>query len=195
MNLNGPIRFAQIALDYWLAHQIPGNLLLVASMAAYLPMVSTPLYCASKGGLTAFALSLAQFKARFGIRVACMCPATTFTPCVLQDYCVGKVRAEDMNMTSTECAQIMFRLVTEEGYGNGDVVEGMQFAAAVPQTGELESGSENNNNNNKSDVRVRTVPYAALMPPIDLQGEFSGKNILVREEELWEQLKTKGMRS
>lgn len=180
VNLMGPIRFAQIVLDYWLQNKIQGNLLIVASMAAYLPMAGTPLYCASKGGLTAFALSLAQFKTRFGIRVACVCPATTFTPCVVQDYCAGKVREEDMNMTAAECAHIMLRLVTEEQYGNGDIVEGMQFA--TPARGE------------PSDVRVRAVPYQALMPPVDLEGEFSGKNILVREEELWEQLRTKGMR-
>lgn len=180
VNLTGPIRFSQIALDYWLHHQIRGNLLIVASMAAYLPMAGTPLYCASKGGLAAFAQSLAQCKARFGIRVACVCPATTWTPCVRQAYCAGKVRAHDMNMTAAECACIMLRLVTEERYGHGEVVEGMQFA--TPAMGE------------PSDVRVRTVPYQALMPPVDLQGEFSGKNILVREEELWEQLRTKGMR-
>lgn len=91
---------------------------------------------------------------------------------------MGKVREEDMNMTPTECAQIMLRLATEEQYGNGDVVEGMQFAP----------------HGSKSDVRARTVPYQALMPPIDMEGDFSGKNILVSEKELWEQLKEKGMR-
>ncbi|KAF3767175.1 putative short chain dehydrogenase/ reductase [Cryphonectria parasitica EP155] len=164
VNLMGPIRFAQIALDYWMSNKIAGNLLLVASMSAYLPTIGTPLYNTSKGGLASFTLSLAQMKARLGIRVACMCPATTFTPAVVADYCKGKVREQDMNMTATECAEIMLRLVTEEQYGNGEVVEGMQFA---------ESGS------GKSDVRTRTVP---------------GKNILAEEEKLWEQLKTKGMR-
>lgn len=178
VNQMGPIRFAQIALDYWLSNKIPGSLLFVASMSAYLPTIGTPLYNASKGALASFTLSLAQLKARLGVRVACMCPATTYTPAVEAEYCAGKVRKQDMNMTAEECAQIMLRLVTEEQYGNGDVVEGMQFA---------EQGQP-------SDVRVRTIPYQALLPPINMEGEFSGKNILVEEEKLWEKLKVSGMR-
>ncbi|KAJ0123866.1 hypothetical protein J7T55_012337 [Diaporthe amygdali] len=178
VNQMGPIRFAQIAIDYWLENKIAGSLLFVASMSAYLPTIGTPLYNASKGALTSFTLSLAQLKARLGIRVACMCPATTYTPAVEAEYCVGKVRPQDMNMTAEECAQIMLRLVTEEKYGNGDVVEGMQFAA----------------HGQPSDVRVRTIPYQALLPPINMEGDFSGKNILVEEEKLYEKLKTKGMK-
>ncbi|POS71063.1 hypothetical protein DHEL01_v210541 [Diaporthe helianthi] len=178
VNQMGPIRFAQIALDYWLSNKIDGNLLFVSSMSAYLPTIGTPLYNASKGALAAFTLSLGQMKARLGIRVACMCPATTYTPAVQAEYCAAKVRKQDMNMTSEECAQIMLRVVTEEQYGNGDVVEGMQFA---------EQGKP-------SDVRVRTVPYQALLPPINIEGEFSGKNILVEDEKLWEKLKVSGLR-
>lgn len=178
VNQMGPIRFAQIALDYWLANKIPGNLLFVSSMSAYLPTIGTPLYNASKGALASFTLSQSQMKARLGVRVACMCPATTYTPAVEQEYCAGKVRAQDMNMTAEECAQIMLRLVTEERYGNGDVVEGMQFAP----------------HGQPSDVRVRTIPYNLLLPPIDMEGDFSGKNILVEEEKLWEKLKVKGLR-
>lgn len=179
VNQMGPFRFAQIALDYWFTNKIPGNLLFVSSMSAYLPTIGTPLYNASKGALASFTLSLAQMKARLGIRVNCMCPATTYTPAVEQPYCVGKVRKQDMNMSAEECAQIMLRLVTEEQYGNGDVVEGMQFAP----------------HGQPSDVRVRTIPYQTLMPPINMEGDFSGKNILVEEEKLWEQLKTKGFRA
>lgn len=178
VNQMGPIRFSQLAIDYWLRNKVAGSLLLVASMSAYLPTVGTPLYNSSKGALAAFTLSLAQMKARLGIRVACMCPATTYTPAVEAAYCAGKVRPQDMNMTAEECARIMLRLVTEEGYGNGDVVEGMQFAA----------------HGQPSDVRVRTIPYQSLLPPINMEGEFSGKNILAEEEKLWEKLKVSGMR-
>lgn len=173
----GPIRFAQIAIDYWLQHKIAGNLLFVASMSAYLPTIGTPLYNASKGALTSFSLSLSQMKARLNIRVNTMCPATTFTPAVVADYCAGKVREQDMNMTSTECAAVMMSLVQDAEYGNGQIVEGMQFGTKE-----------------KTDVRVRIIPYQSLLPPVDFDGEFSGKNILVEEEKLWTQLKTKGMR-
>ncbi|KAJ9143418.1 Short chain dehydrogenase [Pleurostoma richardsiae] len=177
VNLLGPIRFAQIAIDYWLQNKIAGNLLFVSSLSAYLPTIGTPFYNSSKGGLNSFTLSLAQMKARLNIRVAAMCPATTFTPAVLQEYCVGKVREVDMNMTATECAEVMLRIVTQPEYGDGNVVEAMQFGTKE-----------------KSDVRVRIVPYHNLLPDINMEGDFSGKNILVEEEKLWEQLKTKGMR-
>ncbi|KAK2754912.1 nad-dependent 15-hydroxyprostaglandin dehydrogenase [Colletotrichum kahawae] len=178
VNAMGPIRFAQIAIDYWLQNKIAGNLIFVSSLSAYLPTIGTPLYNATKGALNSFTLSLAQMKARLGIRVASMCPATTFTPAVLQAYCVGKVREQDMNMTATECAEVMLRIVTDAAYGDGQVVEAMQFGTKE-----------------KSDVRVRVVPYQSLLPDIDFEGDFSGKNILVEEEKLWEKLKTEGVRS
>ncbi|RFU27483.1 hypothetical protein B7463_g8844, partial [Scytalidium lignicola] len=177
VNAMGPIRLAQIAIDYWLQNKIAGNLLLIASLSAYLPSIGTPLYNSSKGALTSFTLSLAQMKSRLNIRVATICPATTFTPAVVQEYCKDKIRDFDMNMTLTECAEVMLRVVTEPQYGDGQVVEAMQFG-----TKEI------------SDVKVRTVPYQTLMPAIDLNGTFSGKNIFVEEENLWDQLKTKGMR-
>ncbi|KAH9243393.1 hypothetical protein K456DRAFT_1716968 [Colletotrichum gloeosporioides 23] len=178
VNAMGPIRFAQIAIDYWLQNKIAGNLIFVSSLSAYLPTIGTPLYNATKGALNSFTLSLAQMKARLGIGVASMCPATTFTPAVLQPYCVGKVREQDMNMSATECAEVMLRIVTDAAYGDGKVVEAMQF------------GSKE-----KSDVRVRVVPYQSLLPDIDFEGDFSGKNILVEEEKLWQKLKTEGVKS
>ncbi|KAK3934132.1 short chain dehydrogenase [Diplogelasinospora grovesii] len=176
INVMGPIRFAQIAIDYWLQNKIAGNLLLISSMSAYLPTIGTPLYNATKGALANFAMSLAQMKARCNIRVNAMAPATTFTPAVEMEYCLGKVREQDMNMTATECAEIMLRLVTEPEFGDGQVVEGMQFGTKE-----------------KSDVRVRVIPYNLLLPPIDFKGEFSGKNILAEEEKLWTKLQSKGM--
>lgn len=177
VNAIGPIRFAQIAIDYWLTNKIAGNLLMVSSLAAYLPSISTPLYNASKSALTGFTQSLAQMRARFSIRAAVICPGTVFTPAVLQDYCIGQVREIDMNLTTTECAEVMLRIVTEAQYGDGNVVEAIQF------------GSKE-----KPDVQVRNVPYNLLLPPIDFSKDFSGKNIIVEEEKLWDLLRTKGMR-
>ncbi|KAH7134415.1 hypothetical protein EDB81DRAFT_949731 [Dactylonectria macrodidyma] len=177
VNAMGPIRFAQIALDYWMQNKIAGNLLFVSSLSAYLPTIGTPLYNSTKGALTSFTLSLGQMKARLGIRVATICPATTFTPVVTQEYCKDKVREVDMNMTATECAKVMLSIVTEAQYGDGQIVEAMQFGTTT------------------SDVRVRVVPYQKLLPDLDFSGDFSGKNILVEEEKLWKQLETSGVRT
>ncbi|KAK6086104.1 nad-dependent 15-hydroxyprostaglandin dehydrogenase [Seiridium cupressi] len=176
VNVMGPIRFSQIAIDYWLGNKIAGNLIFVASQSAYLPTIGTPLYSAGKGALTTFTQSFAQLKARLNIRVTAMCPSVTYTSATQLDHCKSKIRDFDMNMTATECAEVMLRMVTEEEYGNGDVVEAMQFGKG------------------KSDVRVRKIPYHNLRADIDFNGEFSGKNIMAEEEKLYEQLKTKGMR-
>ncbi|KAF6805427.1 nad-dependent 15-hydroxyprostaglandin dehydrogenase [Colletotrichum sojae] len=173
----GPIRSAQIALDYWLQHKIPGNLIIVGSMTGYLPTIGMPLYNATKGALNAFVMSLSQMRTRLGIRVASVCPAAVFMPMMTQDYCAGKVRKGDMTMTPGECAEFMMDVATGAEYGDGQIVEAMQFGTTE-----------------KSDVRVRVAPFLSLMPDIDLNGDFSGKNILVEEEKLWTQLKTKGMR-
>ncbi|EFX06090.1 hypothetical protein CMQ_4159 [Grosmannia clavigera kw1407] len=117
-------------------------------------------------------------RARLNIRVVAMCPATTYTPAVQKGYCSGKVRETDMNMTSTECAEAMLRIVTEAEFGDGNVVEAMHFGTKE-----------------KPDVRIRVVPYQKLAPDINVEGEFSGRNILIEEEKQWEQLTTKGMRS
>ncbi|KAK8025291.1 short chain dehydrogenase reductase [Apiospora arundinis] len=172
VNLLGPIRFAQVAIDYWLRNKIPGNLLFISSLSVYLPSIGTPLYNASKGGLVSFAQSLAQMRQRLGVRVAVMCPATTFTPAVLHEYCSDKVREQNMNMTPAECARVMLDLVTLPQYGNGNIVEAMQFGQK----------------DQPSDVRVREVPYPGLAPSIDSSGDYSGRNIAVVEEQLWKQL-------
>lgn len=176
VNVMGPIRFAQIALDYWMQNKAAGNLLFISSQSAYLPTIGTPLYNSTKGALCSFAQSFAQLKARMGIRVSTMCPSVTYTPATQADYCKSKIRDFDMTMTSAECGAVMLRQVTEEDFGNGEVVEAMQF------------GKE------KSDVRVRKVPFQSLLPPIDFAGEFSGKNIMAEEEKLYEKLKNQGMR-
>ncbi|KAK9420921.1 hypothetical protein SUNI508_01012 [Seiridium unicorne] len=176
VNVMGPIRFAQVAIDYWLENKVAGNLIFVASQSAYLPTIGTPLYSAGKGALTTFTQSLAQLKARLNIRVTAMCPSVRYMPATQLDHCKSKIRDFDMNMTATECAEVMLRMVTEKDYGNGDVVEAMQFGKG------------------KSDVRVRKIPYHNLRADIDFNGEFSGKNIMAEEEKLYEQLKTKGMR-
>ena len=177
VNAMGPIRFAQIALDYWLENKIAGNLLAVSSLAAYLPSASTPLYNSTKAALVAFVQSLAQFRARLGIRTAVFCPGLTFTPQTQLDHCKHLVRPEDLSMTPAEAARAMAQVVGAAEYGDGSVVEAMQFG-----TKEV------------SDVRVRAVPYQSLLPPVDIAGDFSGKNIMVQEEKLWAKLQASGMK-
>lgn len=180
VNAMGPIRFAQLALDHWLSRGIPGNLLLVSSQAAYLPTAGTPLYNATKASLVSFGQSLAQMRARLGVRVSVFCPGVTLTPQTQLEHCRHLVRPGDPSMTPAEAATAMVSVATAAEYGDGSVVEAMQFGAG----GEGQA----------SDVRLRAVPYQGLLPPIDPSGEFSGKNIMVQEEKLWAKLQASGMK-
>lgn len=75
VNQIAPIRLAQIAMDYWTQHRdVQGNYLAVASMAAYLHSVETPLYMASKAALVSFVKSLGPVRDLLGIRMSAVCP-------------------------------------------------------------------------------------------------------------------------
>lgn len=75
VNALGPIRLAQIAMDYWLQNRnVQGNLLWVASCGGYLHSLQTPLYFASKAAIVSFVKSLSTVRKRFGIRNAAVCP-------------------------------------------------------------------------------------------------------------------------
>ncbi|KAL2873383.1 hypothetical protein SGCOL_011464 [Colletotrichum sp. CLE4] len=55
VNTIGPIRLAQIAIDYWLQNRsIEGNLLWIASLGGYVHSMHTPMYFASKAAIVAW---------------------------------------------------------------------------------------------------------------------------------------------
>jgi NAD(P)-dependent dehydrogenase (short-subunit alcohol dehydrogenase family) len=75
INTIGPIRLAQIAIDYWQQHpEVQGNLLFVASMGGYMHSMQTPLYFASKAALVSMVKSLSGLKRALGVRNAAICP-------------------------------------------------------------------------------------------------------------------------
>lgn len=77
VNTMGPIRLAQIAVDYWMANrQVEGNLLWVASVGGYVHSIQTPLYFASKAAIISMVKSLGGLKKIAGIRNAAVCPGT-----------------------------------------------------------------------------------------------------------------------
>ena len=75
VNTIGPIRMAQIAIDYWLEHrEIQGNLLWVASLGGYVHSMQTPMYFASKAAVVSMVKSFAGLRKEFGIRNSAVCP-------------------------------------------------------------------------------------------------------------------------
>lgn len=98
VNTMGPIRLAQIAIDYWLEHrEVQGNLLWIASLGSYVHSMHSPFYFASKAAVSksfiaaptaeirvltsnfllsvSMVKSLGGMKKSFGIRNAAICPS------------------------------------------------------------------------------------------------------------------------
>lgn len=79
VNTMGPIRLAQIAVDYWLQNrEVEGNLLWIASLGGYVHSLQTPLYFASKAAIVSVVKSFANFRAKFGIRNSAVCPGAVY---------------------------------------------------------------------------------------------------------------------
>ena len=79
VNTMGPIRLAQIAVDYWLENRtVQGNLLWIASLGGYVHSLQSPLYFASKAAIVSMVKSLANLRSRFNIRNAAICPGAVY---------------------------------------------------------------------------------------------------------------------
>ncbi|KAM0208283.1 hypothetical protein ACHAQD_011706 [Fusarium lateritium] len=176
VNTMGPIRLAQLAVDYWLQNRsIEGNLLWVASVGGYAHSLQTPLYFASKAAIVSFVKSLGSMRKRFGIRNAAVCPGAVYTPIFHPEYCRDRVRADTLSLTPEQCASVMFRVLTEEQYGDGNIVETMLIG-----------------NRGSNSVNVREVPLELLYPTVIAEGSHDG--LYQEEEKLGKQLEERGMR-
>ena len=80
-----------------------------------------------------------------------------------------------LGLTAEQCANVMFQVLTEEKYGDGNIIETMLI-------GNRESNS----------VNVREVPMEALYPTIVAEGSHDG--LYEGEEKLAKQLTETGMR-
>ncbi|MCJ1470213.1 hypothetical protein MMC07_008858 [Pseudocyphellaria aurata] len=131
INLIHPIRTTQLAISHFLSARPPASSLLsssptetpaptnaiihVSSIAAQLPSLVTPLYMASKHGLSGFVRSLAPLEQRFGIRVAAVAPGLIRTP-LWTDHPekLRMVQSSDSWVLPEEVADVMMAL-TEGG--------------------------------------------------------------------------------
>lgn len=122
VNLVGPIRLAQLAIDHWTQRQIRGNYLAMASISAYLHSIETPLYMASKAALVSFVRSLKDLHGLCNIRMAALCPGSVLTPMFEPEW-NRKLTADDIALTPEECANVTMRVLQEPQWGNGSIVE------------------------------------------------------------------------
>ncbi|KAL0782136.1 hypothetical protein CaCOL14_000042 [Colletotrichum acutatum] len=148
VNTIGPIRLAQIAIDYWLQDRnIKGNLLWIASLGGYVHSMHTPMYFASKAAIVSMVKSLGGLRKELGIRNAAVCPEAVYTPIFHPEYCRDRVRPDDLILTPQQCAAVLMRVLCEPEFGDGYVVETMLV------------GSKDDNS-----VSVREVPLHLLYP-------------------------------
>jgi len=79
INLAGPIRVVRAVLPGMIAAGF-GRIVLVSSDAARVGSSGESIYAAAKGGLLAFAKSVAREAVRHGVTANCVCPGPTDTP-------------------------------------------------------------------------------------------------------------------
>lgn len=93
VNTIGPIRLAQIAVDYWQQHpDVQGNILFLASIGGYMHSIQTLLYFSiqtllyfsSKAAIVSFFKCLGPLRAAIGVRNAAVCPGPVFV-CVVSN--------------------------------------------------------------------------------------------------------------
>ncbi|KAK0369869.1 hypothetical protein CLIM01_12772 [Colletotrichum limetticola] len=177
VNTIGPIRLAQIAIDYWLQNrEVKGNLLWVSSMGGYIHSIQTPFYFASKAAVLSVVKSLQGLKKLVGIRNSVICPGPTRTPLFDQEFCRDRLPAQDLALSSENLANAMFSLLTEEQYGNGNVLEIMMV------------GSKE-----EPKIHTKEVQLEALYPTASPMG--AGTKAMEAELNFMGMIAEKGMRS
>ncbi|KAK7911688.1 15-hydroxyprostaglandin dehydrogenase [Apiospora marii] len=167
INTTGPIRLAQIAVQYWLEHrEVGGNLLWFASVAGYLHGIVTPLYYSSKAAIVSMCKSLGALRENTGIRNSSICPGTVHSPMIDVDQKHINIRPDDIGMTPKECAEIAMRILQEPQYGDGNI------------------GGQS--------IRTRDVPMEMLYPVLD--GSNISSFIAESETNFRRKLQQTGMR-
>jgi NAD(P)-dependent dehydrogenase (short-subunit alcohol dehydrogenase family) len=175
INLIHPIRLSQLALSYWTQSKIKGHLLFLGSIAGYTATIGTPYYYSSKHGLHGFIGSLASIRSRLGIRVACVAPGATRTPLWDAEHCKAKLTDADPQLTSDFVAGVMWDVLEDEQYGDGNIIEVMDIG--TPQDPK---------------PSVRQVPVHLVYPAASGVGV---PTLITEEEKLWKQLETTGFKA
>ncbi|KAI6263662.1 hypothetical protein MCOR19_000297 [Pyricularia oryzae] len=172
VDLVHPIRLAQLALAYWTARKIKGNLLFVGSVAGYTSTVHVPLYHAAKAGIHAFVKSIAPLHARLGIRVACIAPGPVRTPIWNPSVLIAKRGDEQPTLTPEFVAELMLDVCTSDRYGDGNIVECIEVGTS-----------------DKHNPTFREVPCHLLYPSLD---PSVSPAMDAEEQRLWKRLETRG---
>jgi 3-hydroxybutyrate dehydrogenase len=80
INLIHPIRVTQLAIRHFLEQKKRGSIVHISSIAGQDASLPTPMYIASKWGISGFVRSLAPLERGLGIRVTAVAPGVVKTP-------------------------------------------------------------------------------------------------------------------
>lgn len=83
-NIGGVLNTVQPALPGMMARG-RGQIAIVSSIAAFVPLGNSPSYCASKAAVLSYGLSLRTLLAKRGIRINVICPGYITTPMMLRE--------------------------------------------------------------------------------------------------------------
>lgn len=134
INLTHPIRLTQLAVQFWLSPsrqqdglgaslENPKRVVHISSIAGQMPGFNTPLYQASKHGLSGFIRSLAQLDA-LGVRVNGVAPGLIRTPLWTEHpEKISMVGEMDSWVEPEEVAEAMRRCCVDDAVGGGVVLE------------------------------------------------------------------------
>ncbi len=129
INITHPVRLTQLAIEYFMAHNKPGHVLLVSSIAAQTVAPMKPMYAASKAAISSFTRCMGMLSTPpEGIPkvvVNAVAPGMTISPLWTKD----KREMEPYEKMGVEwvqpvaVAEVMCKMVMTDEYAGGQVVE------------------------------------------------------------------------
>ncbi len=113
VNLKAPMQLTRLALPYLQKSSLPA-VIQVASLAGRTPVPGSASYSASKFGLRAFSLALAEEMPDSGIKFACVSPGPIDTGFIMDDIdSVSDLTFSQPIVTAEQVADEIVRLVTD----------------------------------------------------------------------------------
>lgn len=109
LNILALTYLTQLVCTKWKKNKIQGQILNVASVAAYCPLGGFSVYAASKAYVKSFSLSLREELKDYGIKVNCLCPGGTTTEFFETSGQVITSFGEKSMMSAEQCVEIAYR--------------------------------------------------------------------------------------
>jgi short-subunit dehydrogenase len=83
-NVLGVLNTVQVLLPGMMARR-RGQIVIISSLAGFIPLPDCPSYCASKSAVLSYGLSLRALLAPYGVRVSVVCPGYVTTPMMMRE--------------------------------------------------------------------------------------------------------------